>query len=858
MFRNAPFIWIPDQKIDNDIKFTTLLREGCKRRDDGKNRWFLFRRTFNLSASVMQAECSITVDGRYQLFVNGSRLGRGPCRSSPAYQRYDQYDISSSLVQGINVMAVLVHVYGVDTGWYETAKAPWQTIFGDGGLYCYTRIDISNSLIEIATDTNWRCCQCTAWNSATPRSGWGQQFIEEHDARKMPQDWLLAEFDDTHWPQAQLMVTDNSPEQLAKGWSPVEPFPTLLKNDLPPLAEQAIAPNKVLGVYGVLPRPELSIDRRIYDEELIDPPAGTVQESSALLSPNDNLTLVRTESNCDIAILIRFDPVHSGYPFIEIEAQGDEIIEAAISETIPGEYEGVMPDLPRPVCLTHLDCAHVFRYIARPGKQRFEMFHWTAVRYMQLVVRNAPKGIKIRHVGSIYTHYPAEHRGAFECSDSSLNRLWEIGRYTTLQCTHDAWEDCPGREKRQWLGDGTVHYSISAAAFGPSTQPIDRQYLLLGMESQRPDGLLQMFTPGDNHTDGIIIPDYGLQWTYAARDYLLHIGDDTTIEEIFPCMQRILAWFSRQIGPNDLLVDIPHWNFIEWANFGRQGEAATINAMFVGALQAAAEIAQHLGYERARQRYTSLADSVALALNSRHWDAKRNIYVDMVNPRTGEQHPQVSQHANACMILWDIAPQSRWSQMVTQISDRSRLKLTAVPPIVMTDEPFDSKSDIVRANTSFNHFVFSALAKAGRFDLTLDLIRGYYGPMLETDTDTVWESFEATASICHAFSATPVYQLSAHALGIRPIAPGFKQFLIAPQTVDLNFARGVYPSVHGDIPVEWHCADGKLELSVTVPADTIATVETPPGYKQKGRLKTLKPGAHRLQFEKLALKTKKQ
>ena len=68
------------------------------------------------------------------------------------------------------------------------------------------------------------------------------------------------------------------------------------------------------------------------------------------------------------------------------------------------------------------------------------------------------------------------------------------------------------------------------------------------------------------------------------------------------------------------MTDLPHWHFVEWANTDRRGEAATVNALLVGALLAAAAVARELGYERAERRYSALADRIRAALNARHWN----------------------------------------------------------------------------------------------------------------------------------------------------------------------------------------------------------------------------------------------
>ncbi len=832
MKRRAHFICHSHQQPDPEANFRRIVSQGPEKRDDGCNRWYLYRRTFSVNHTPTAGSADITVDGRYQLFVNGGRVGRGPCRSSPEFQRVDTLDLMPHLHQGNNTIAVLVHVYGTDTAWYEQSRDYWQGIFGDGGLYVDIEIEDESGTTVVVSDDQWRCQRCDAWQQSVPKSGWGQDFIEDFDARKMPEQWIAPSFDDDDWPSAITMILHTNADDHAKGWLDIQPFPSLIPREIPQLAESPVAPVELLAVHRLTPEPNLPLDKRIYTEAVSGDGSAYVTNAKALLSADDSFTTITTPPGEDVALIISFDRLHSGYPFIELDAQGGEVIELAAAETLPGEYFG---GITQPATIrrqTFLDCAHVFRYTAREGRQRFDKFEWTGIRYIQLVVRNAPQGVNIRHVGSTYTHYPVENSGAFECADEFLNRLWEIGRYTVLQCTHDAWEDCPGREKRQWLGDGLVHYQIGAAAFGPSTQAIDKQFLIQGMESQRPDGLLQMFSPGDNHRNGIIIPDFCLHWICAIQHYFLHTDDIGTLELLFPCVQRVLSWFERQKGEDALLENLPYWHFIEWANVDRSGESSIINAMLAGATAVAADLASALGYQRAADGYREKFTVIANALNKRHWDPVRGAYVDSVNPDTGEQNPRMSQQANAAMIYWDIAPRERWPVMIERITDSTRLKLTAVPPVVADGEHFDEQTDVVLANTYFSHFVFSALARARRFDLALVQMRRTYEPMLATGTTTLWESFHPAASLCHAFSATAVYQLSANSLGVQPLEPGFRRARIAPQPADVNRAGGVYPTINGDIRIDWCIRESNFELRIELPAGVEAEVLPPPGYVQ--------------------------
>lgn len=227
MFRFARCIWHSDQAWDFSGSFHSLLVHGAQRRPTQPNGWYLFRRRFERQSSPRAATLSLTVDGRYQLFVNGGYIARGPSRASPAYQRFDVHEVTSRLRIGRNVLGVLVHVYGVDTAWYERASDFWQSIFGDGVLYCELELRDEDDFRVVPSDAGWRSRECAAWSRSTGRSGWGQAFIEDFDARRYPVGWQDIDFDDGGWPVCRELVAPATSDDLAKSWNPVEPFQTL-------------------------------------------------------------------------------------------------------------------------------------------------------------------------------------------------------------------------------------------------------------------------------------------------------------------------------------------------------------------------------------------------------------------------------------------------------------------------------------------------------------------------------------------------------------------------------------------------------------------------------------------------------
>ena len=59
-------------------------------------------------------------------------------------------------------------------------------------------------------------------------------------------------------------------------------------------------------------------------------------------------------------------------------------------------------------------------------------------------------------------------------------------------------------------------------------------------------------------------------------------------------------------------------------------------------------------------------------------------------------------------------------------------------------------------------------------------------------------------------------------LGVTPLAPGFPRFRVAPTPVDLAWARGIVPTIHGDIEIAWERDGERVRIDVSVPEGTEA------------------------------------
>ena len=255
----------------------------------------------------------------------------------------------------------------------------------------------------------------------------------------------------------------------------------------------------------------------------------------------------------------------------------------------------------------------------------------------------------------------------------------------------------------------------------------------------------------------------------------------------------------------------------------------------------------------------ALADRTAAAINQFLWDAGRGVYVDA--RRRGVQSRRVSQQANALAIACGVAPGERWASILGAILDEERLVLTQTGDSDPHVAPFDEAWQVVMAQPFVCHHLHRSLSMAGEHGALLENIRRRWGPWIASGEPTFWELWQLgdATSTCHAWSATPTFDLSTAVLGIAPITPGFQRFRVAPHPAGLAWAEGSFPIPYGDIAVTWRQAADRFELTLTTPAGAVAEVELPASPAPAGWQRVevdgsattattleLRPGTHRI------------
>ena len=145
--------------------------------------------------------------------------------------------------------------------------------------------------------------------------------------------------------------------------------------------------------------------------------------------------------------------------------------------------------------------------------------------------------------------------------------------------------------------------------------------------------------------------------------------------------------------------------------------------------------------------------------------------------------------------------------------------------------------------------MLQAQAKAGNYQGAIDVIRTYWGGMLDMGATTFWEDFNLEwipgsapidelipagkkdihgdfgnfcysrlrHSLCHGWASGPTAWLSEHVLGVKVMTPGCRTLKIEPHLGDLEWVEGTFPTPKGDVRISHRKQNGKIVTKVKAP-----------------------------------------
>jgi hypothetical protein len=231
-----------------------------------------------------------------------------------------------------------------------------------------------------------------------------------------------------------------------------------------------------------------------------------------------------------------------------------------------------------------------------------------------------------------------------------------------------------------------------------------------------------------------------------------------------------------------MLGGLEWWNFTDWSE-GYQngippgaddGNSACISLQYVYSLQYASELFGHFGWEHEAQKCLELSQEVIDSVNAHCFEKRRDLFAETPGKK------EFSQHTNIFAILTDAVPAEKQKELMKKI----------------LQEP-----DLIKCTLYFKFYLFRALQKCGMGDEYLNQL-GPWKNMVDMGLSTFAETDINPRSECHAWSASPNFDLLHLVAGIHPAEPGFRSVTIAPNFGDLAFVKATLPHPAGRIAVD--------------------------------------------------------
>lgn len=518
-----------------------------------------------------------------------------------------------------------------------------------------------------------------------------------------------------------------------------------------------------------------------------------VQSPAALMHDNAEVTVVQPARDGEVELLYDLGEQNCGYYDLDLTAP------AGVTVDIFG-VEYIAPD----GRIQHsYGNRNGMRFITREGANRFTSLKRRSGRYLFLTLRNQSAPVAIRKFQLIESTYPVAYTGSFACSDTRLDKIWEISARTLKLCMEDSFTDCPLYEQTHWVGDARNESLLAYPVFGAAD--LARRCIKLTAQSldHYPIAGCQVPSGWD-----CILPAWSFLWGISTWDHYWYTGDREFLRQIYPAVIRNLKG-SEQYVNDQGLFSASFWNLFDWSGIDQGQKTVLHNSMFlVGAIDAALKEADVLQDNTHVAWLQGLRARVIAGVN-KLYNPEKQAYPDSIRG-DGSISPSTCQHTCFLSLLYEIAEEKNRAPLKAHLTNPPEKMVRIGSPFAML-------------------YLYEALEKLGMEDEIVRQTYQNYLPMVESGATTVWESFPTgttgsggfpTRSHCHAWSSAPVYFLNRSILGVKATAPAGAAFTLSPRLNGLTWARGTVATIKGPVNVSWKRTDNRLEVQYSAPADT--------------------------------------
>jgi len=720
-----------------------------------------FRRKFSLANQPTRFVIHLSADNRYRLFVNGEYVTEGPQISDLRHWRFESLDIAPYLKAGENVLAIQVTYYGEAAPVYLMGRRAGLIVQGD---------DKVESVVN--TGDAWTYLHDEAITPVVFKPGQpdvSRQYyaagpLDRVEGSRYPWGWEKPGFPEVDWKRPATVQTGAPFEARGYGDEQWELLPRSI-----PLMERTYEPLTVLRkADDVEFRNAAPFTRKL--PYLIQPGKKTV-----LLFDQVQLTTAFPELIVSKGKDSQIKVTYAEALFNDIANKGHR--DSINGKSIHGVYDIFLPD---------------------GGDHRiFTTTSYRAFRYVQLEITTGTEPLTIEKIGSWFTAYPFQKNATFSSNDPQLKRIFDVGWRTARLCAYETYMDCPYWERLQYIGDTRIQALVSYYVSGDdllarnAIEQFEWSLTYDGLTYSRYPSSLQQF-----------IPNYSLVWILMVNDYFMYRNDPEFVKSKLPGVRRVLEHFQQYMTADTMMTVQPYWDFTDHSLNTRKiatesvNKRLTTNSLFYAyTLSRASELFAYFQQDDLAGRYSALSHRLTSSVKRQCWDANSGMVAD------SPEKKHFSMHSNILAVLCGMMPKDEQLELLKRIVGNRA---------------------IVPTTLYFDFYLARAMNQVGAGDLYYDLLN-HWKDELALGLTTFPEG--VSRSDCHAWSASPDFEMLASFAGIQPQVPGFKKVVIRPLLQKLDKVSGSLPHWAGKLDVAFQKTGDHLTGSVALPEGITGRLE---------------------------------
>jgi hypothetical protein len=385
-----------------------------------------------------------------------------------------------------------------------------------------------------------------------------------------------------------------------------------------------------------------------------------------------------------------------------------------------------------------------------------------------------------------------DNAASFECSDETINRIWDLCKYSIKATTFAGLYVDGDRERIPYEADAYLNQ-------------LSHYYTDNDIEIAR-----------DTIDHLLLNPTWPTEWAphmvfMVYADYM-HTGDIDWMAYRYQILKtKTLAGRKAADGLIESKpIDIKKTDIVDWPQKERDNYVFTprntvVNAFHLEAIKLMANMADAIGWSEEAKQFRADFAASHKAFHETFFDGKKNLYRD----GTGTDH--TSLHASLFPVAFDLEPEGKGPEIAKRMASRG-----------------------MRCSVYAAQYFLEALFENGQSDAALQLMTAdndrSWKHMVDSGTTITWEAwdmkYKPNQDWNHAWGAAPANLLPRYVLGVEHAKPGWELASIRPHTGDLKSAKGKVPTPRGPILIEWTQGE-TFRLSATLPAGMPAALDLP-------------------------------